>query len=252
MPRRFVEAVRNLWQDDGSCQAKRKFSQQPIDVAEHEIRWVSRAVPGQERPRPYEHRSTNALRLRSSSRGFPWPRISALHNGCRPTRAEGWKRATEQEKHATRLIMNIGGMDLDLFTGPFGVDKHFSLASQDPLAAIIAAWTARLRRLHGLTINHGGGWLWSAAASPSVLLPQRLVYSVPFAIPAPSVEVVVAHPPGRQIMRHQLPGNTPAENIKAPINDPAKIMTALPPPSLALRKEGADEPPLFVCQIRRV
>src|SRR3954465_9023870 len=121
MPRRFVEAVRNLWQDDGSCQAKRKFSQQPIDVAEHEIRWVSRAVPGQERPRPYEHRSTNALRLRSSSRGFPWPRISALHNGCRPTRAEGWKRATEDRSgeachppYPTRLIMNIGGMDLDL------------------------------------------------------------------------------------------------------------------------------------------
>jgi hypothetical protein len=53
-------------------------------------------------------------------------------------------------------------------------------------------------------------------------------------------------------MRHHPPGNTSAENIKAPINDPAKIMTALSPPFLTLRKKGADEPPLFVCQIRLV
>jgi len=53
-------------------------------------------------------------------------------------------------------------------------------------------------------------------------------------------------------MGHHPPGNTPAENIKAPVNDPAKIMAALSTPFLALRKASADEPPLFVCQIRRV
>jgi hypothetical protein len=84
------------------------------------------------------------------------------------------------------------------------------------------------------------------------MLPQSLVYSFPLAILAPCVEVVVDHPPGWQIMRHHPPGNTPVENIKAPINDATKIMAALSPPFLALRKKGADEPPLFVCQICRV
>src|SRR3954471_22799649 len=110
MPRRFVEAVRNLWQDDGSCQAKRKFSQQPIDVAEHEIRWVSRAVPGQERPRPYENRSTNALRLRSSSRGFPWPRISALHNGCRPDVVRNPGRVSSATDIGVPAVWRIGSV----------------------------------------------------------------------------------------------------------------------------------------------
>src|SRR4051794_41964141 len=45
---------------------------------------------------------------------------------------------TGQEKHATRLIMNIGGVGLYLFNGPFCVDKDFFLSSPDLPSAPIA------------------------------------------------------------------------------------------------------------------
>jgi len=65
---------------------------------------------------------------------------------------------SDRGEHGGRAIaiLDIGGVDGQPDQQPDGVDDDMALAPLDLLAGIIAANPARLRRFHGLAVDHAG------------------------------------------------------------------------------------------------
>src|SRR3954463_13610572 len=143
-------------------------------------------------------------------------------------------------------------MNLDLQDCAFRIDKHLPLATGDLLAAIVAARSTGFSGLHGLTVDHSGGGLRFPARCRAVLFAQDLVYTLPFAVLAPFIEIIVYLLPGRKIVWHHAPGNAATEQIEASIDDSTHVIVRPLPPFLAFREEPCDNSPLLIFQVRRI
>src|SRR5690349_19589094 len=159
---------------------------------------------------------------------------------------------TGEEKHAADLVVEIGWMNLDLQDCAFRIDEDLPLATGNLLATIVAARSAGLRGLHGLTVDHSGGRLRLPARCRAIVFAQDLIYALPFAVLTPLIEIIVYLLPGRKIVWHHAPGNATTKQIEASIDDSTHVIVRLLPPFLAFREEPCDNGPLLIFQVRRI
>src|SRR4051794_5113422 len=192
--------------------------------------------------------------LQCPSKMLLHPSLQPLIVGIGPDELDPGEQEVEigKDKHAADLVMEIGWMNLDLQDCAFRIDKHLPLATGDLLAAIVAARSTGFSGLHGLTVGHSGGGLRFPARCRAVLFSQDLVYTLPFAVLAPFIKVIIYLLPGRKIVRHHPPGNATTEQIEASIDDATHVIVRLLPPFLAFREEPCDEGPFLIFEVRRI
>jgi len=121
---------------------------------------------------------------------FLEPEAQPLIVGIGPDERDPGKQEVEigKQKHAARLVVEIGWMNLGLEDGALRIDKDLPLATGDLLAAIVAARPAGFGGLHRLTVDDRGARLRVPAARLAIVLAQDLIYSFPFAVFAPLAE----------------------------------------------------------------
>src|SRR3954454_12825348 len=95
-------------------------------------------------------------------------------------------------------------------------------------------------------------WLRFSAGCRAVLFAQDLVYTLPFSVLAPFIEIIVYLLPGRKSVRHHPPGNATTEQIEASLDDATHVIVRLLPPFLAFREEPCDEGPFLIFEVRRI
>src|SRR5436309_15672460 len=105
------------------------------------------------------------------------------------------------------------------------VDQQMTFASFELLATIVAAGSARMGRLDGLTIeNRRRGQRLTSGRHPDALA-QTAVDLLPDARPTPLPEVIIDGLPFRQIMRQHTPGAATAQYIQHGIDNGTHILT---------------------------
>src|SRR3982751_923142 len=182
------------------------------------------------------------------------PGLQPLIVGIGPDELDQGEQEVEigKKKHAADLVMEIGWMNLDLQDCAFRIDKGLPLATGNLLATVIAARSACLGRLHGLTVDHSGGGLRFPARCCAILFAQNLVYALPFAVLAPFIEVIVYVVPGQKIVWHHAPCNAATEHIEAAIDNPTHVIVRLLPSFFAFREELCDTGPFLIFEVRRI
>ncbi len=165
------------------------------------------------------------------------------------SRATGFRKLVEYQASAI-TVLNVGRMDDNFEQVADGVDQDVAFASADLLAGIIAAFTARLSRLHTLAVQNGCRWFRLASLTASFLLTQRFIDPRPRAVQAPLPIMVVDGTGWRILARQVLPLTTRARQVEHGINHRMHVNGQRSAAAVALqRQKRPDKTPLCVGHI---
>src|ERR1700693_5634110 len=120
------------------------------------------------------------------------------------------------------------------------------LAAGELLGAVIATAVGGLRRLDGLAVEAGGRRRVRATRRHPELATQGAADFVPGAVTLPGGEVLVARPPGREVVWQGPPRAALPVEVEDRVKDRAEVGLAWPTARLVGWEKGSDQLPLGV------